>query len=157
MSDTPPQQKLCPSCGMSVPIDANVCSKCGYNFNSGPYSQPPGPQHYNPGPQPGQYGNYGNHGQYVRPGFDNQNTGTADALAIVGLVLGILSVPSFCIWCVSLPLGGLAIIFGALGLKGKYRGLAIGGMICGGISILLAIGFIVLAASGAFGDFQRYR
>jgi hypothetical protein len=157
MSDTPPQQKLCPSCGTSVIIDANVCSKCGYNFNSGAYSQPPAPAHYNPAPRPGQYGAYGppnqgsyggyNQGSYIRPGYDEGNTGVADALAIASLILGILSIPAFCIWFIALPAAGLGVILGAFGLRGKFRALAISGMICGGMAIILAIVVLAWAAS----------
>jgi hypothetical protein len=142
-----------------VAADANVCSQCGYNFNAGPYSRPPqAGQPFQPGvPQPGQYGTY-NQANYVRPGYEQQNTGTADALAITSLILGILSLPAFCLWCAAIPLGGLAIILGAFGLKGKYRSLAIGGMICGGLGILLAVGIVALVASGALGDeFRRMR
>jgi hypothetical protein len=68
-------------------------------------------------------------------------------MAIASLIIGILSLPSFCLWCISIPLAILALIFGALGLKGRNRSLAIAGMTCAGLGILLAIAFVILAST----------
>src|SRR5579862_1112468 len=105
MTGPPPPQKLCPSCGTTGPEDANLCSKCGYSFHAGPYSQPPGP------PQPGYRSSPHWQPNYPREGQDNRANPTADGLAIASLVLGILALPSFCIWCVSGPfaLAGLIL------------------------------------------------
>lgn len=158
MAGPPQPDKLCPSCGQLAAADANVCSNCGYNFNTGPFAKPPagdfGAYPPPPGvpPQPGipPQGAPNWQANYPRGGYDQQSTGAADGMAIASLVLGIISLPLFCIWCLGLPCGLLAIIFGALGLKGRYRALAISGIVCAGIGMLLALGFVALAASGAF-------
>jgi hypothetical protein len=129
--------------------DANVCSNCGYNFNTGPYSQPPSPGGYSAPPAPGQspYGQGSYQANYPRGGYDETSTGMADGMAIAGLVLGILSLPMFCIWCLGIPCAVLGLIFGGIGLKGKNRGMAIAGMTCAALGILLAIIFVIFAST----------
>jgi len=71
---------------------------------------------------------------------------------ITSLVLGIIALICFCIWYISIPCGILAIIFGVLGLKGTTRGMAIAGLVTGGIGLvissliiisLFAVGFVI--------------
>ena len=122
----PPQsQKLCPSCGAIMPAQANVCSNCGYNFNTGPYSQPPAPLQANPHYQV----------NYPRDGYGSAPA-SADGFGIAGFVVGLLSLGSFCCFFASIPLGLAALGLGVPGLKGRNRALAIAGMICGGIGLL---------------------
>ena len=74
-------------------------------------------------------------------------------LAIAAMVLGIVALVLFCFWYVSIPCAILAIVFGAIG-KSKAdrgeaggRGMAIAGLTCGIIAIvidLLIIGLIVV-------------
>ncbi|MFI5386814.1 MAG: hypothetical protein ACHQ50_11920 [Fimbriimonadales bacterium] len=73
-------------------------------------------------------------------------------LAILSLIFGIISLPTFCFWCLAVPAGVLALIFGAFGLGGKYRGLAISGMVCGGLGILISIIVVVLFVSSGLGS-----
>ncbi|MCL2382844.1 MAG: DUF4190 domain-containing protein [Oscillospiraceae bacterium] len=58
-------------------------------------------------------------------------------LGIVGLVLG---------WCFYLfiPLGILAIIFGIIGMKKGGRGMAIAGLIMGGLTLLVYLAMVIL-------------
>jgi uncharacterized membrane protein YvlD (DUF360 family) len=137
MSDT----KLCPSCGTSNPTDANLCYKCGYSYHSGPYSQPPRPNqqsstYANPHWQQPQQSNY------YRAG-DGFNTSGVDAMAIVSLVLGIISIVGSCVYCVALPLAVVGLVLGAFGLRGNQRGIAIAGLICCGLGVLSGIGFAI--------------
>jgi hypothetical protein len=67
-------------------------------------------------------------------------------------VLGILSLLLFFTVVPPFILGALAVIFGALGLsKAKQgapnKGLAVAGLICGGVGILAAIAFIALVVT----------
>jgi len=72
-------------------------------------------------------------------------------LPTIALVLGILSVLLICCWGGGLPLGLGAVITGYLGMSNvdknpmRYggRGLAMGGLILGIISVLGSIGFIL--------------
>lgn len=139
-ASSPPPQKLCPSCGTSVPVDANICSTCGYNFNTGPYSQPPPPAgqpnpNWNPGYQAAGYPRYG----------DAPATGR-EGLAIASLVLGIVSLALFCIWYLAIPCAILAIIFGALSKNSANGKLGLAGMVMGICSFAVVILFVVVIA-----------
>ena len=57
---------------------------------------------------------------------------------ITSMVLGIIALIFFCIWYISIPCGILAIIFGILGLKGINKGMAIAGLITGGIGLVVS-------------------
>jgi hypothetical protein len=128
--------KLCPSCGARLAASANICSTCGYYFNT--WSQPP--------PVPGQAPNWHAYPRYDSPA----PTGPADGFAIAGLIFGILSLPTFCIWCIGPPFGILALVFGGLGLKGRNRGLAIAGMVTGGLSVLAFAGVLILGLAAGY-------
>jgi len=148
--------KLCPSCGASLPGDANICSTCGHNFNTGPYAQPPGPQMGSFTPPPGTFNppGYANphlQANYPRSGYDPPATGAADGFAIASLVLGILSIPLLCLCYTGVPFALLALIFGGLGLKGGNRGMAIAGVICAGICLLLLVCVLIFIGTGGFG------
>lgn len=114
----------------------------GYPDPSG--SQPPqyGAQTTGPGNQayPQQTG-YGTAGQLATK---------TNGLAIASLICGILSILSFCVWFVSIPLAIAAIVTGVLGNKkaklGQARqgGLAKGGLITGIIGLVLAVVLLVV-------------
>jgi hypothetical protein len=88
---------------------------------------------------------------YPRSGYEQQGNVAADGLAIASLVLGILSLPLFCICFLGIPCGMLALVLGAFGLGGRYRSLAISGMICAGFGILLGVIFMVFLQTSSFG------
>lgn len=67
-------------------------------------------------------------------------------LCIASMVLGIISIVLFCIWYISVPCAILAIIFGILGMKSSFKGMAIAGIITGALGILFTIVIFV----GAF-------
>lgn len=67
-------------------------------------------------------------------------------LCIASMVLGIISIVLFCIWYISVPCSILAIIFGILGMKSSFKGMAIAGIITGALGILFTIVIFV----GAF-------
>lgn len=73
-------------------------------------------------------------------------------LAIAAMALGIVSVPIFFIWPISLTAGILAIIFGAISLKSSARSMALTGLITGcvgaSLSILVVIFVILLSFAG---------
>lgn len=75
-----------------------------------------------------------------------------NGLAVASLVLGILSLLSFFTIVPPFIMGGLAVIFGIIGLsKAKQgapnKGLAIAGLICGAAGIVAAIAFIALVVT----------
>jgi DNA-directed RNA polymerase subunit RPC12/RpoP len=77
---------------------------------------------------------------FTMEGTTLEASGTANGFCVASLVLGILSIPTFCI--VITPL--LAIIFGIIGLNqvkgsgGGGRGMAIAGIICGVVGCIIA-------------------
>lgn len=72
--------------------------------------------------------------------------GDKKGLCIASMVLGIISIVLFCIWYISVPCSILAIIFGILGMKSSFKGMAIAGIITGALGILFTIVIFV----GAF-------
>ena len=83
--------------------------------------------------------------------------------AITSLVTGIVSLPAVCCWPLSLVLAIVAIVFGILGRKEiaasggqrKGAGMALAGIICAAVSIVLIVVVLILAATGAIdSDFE---
>ena len=60
-------------------------------------------------------------------------------LAIAGFVLGIIGICSCCVPIISIPLGIIGLILSILGIKSRYQGLAIAGVVLSSISIVLGI------------------
>jgi 1,4-dihydroxy-2-naphthoate octaprenyltransferase len=71
--------------------------------------------------------------------------------AVASLVLGIISIPTFFFWPVSITLGVLAIVIGTMARTDARRmgytnmGTALAGIICGIAGIVLSVGLIVVA------------
>jgi hypothetical protein len=57
--------------------------------------------------------------------------------AVTSLVLGILSIPTCLCPFVGIPLGIVAIVLGTGVKGGPNKGLAIGGIVCGGVGLLM--------------------
>lgn len=77
----------------------------------------------------------------------NTQTGERKGFNITALILGIISLISFCAWYVSLPSGIIAIIFSIAGKKDAGRGMGIAGMVMGIIGIILTILWLVFLGS----------
>jgi uncharacterized protein DUF4190 len=101
-----------------------------------------------PPPPPPQYG-------APAPGAPGAQPKTSGK-AITSLVTGILSLPGICCWPLGVILGILGIVFGILGRKDiaasqgqqKGEGLALAGIICGAVAIVLIAVVLILAAAG---------
>lgn len=134
----------------------------GYHPDSSGYSDPYGQPGYNQQHGYGQQSGYGyeqpaytNPGQYSTPGygqFQPPGPQPQNGFGIAGMVLGIVSLV-FSVCCGffgAVPLGTAAIVFGGLGLgkanKGEAtnKGMALSGIICGGISYAIAIVLLIL-------------
>lgn len=81
--------------------------------------------------------------------MQSQSTESASGFAIAGMVCGILSIVCCCAWYISGILGILGLVFSIMVLVKKMpgRGLAIAGIICAAIGLILAIGLLVFALS----------
>ena len=127
-----------------------------------PYGQPPQQAYGQPPPQPPyaqptQPGGYGAPAPgypaapgspYGAPAPEQNNT-----LGLLGMIFGIVGIPAACCAFLGFLLGAAGIVLGVLGMKrvseGKAsnRGMALAGVICGAVAVVLsiisgAIGFI---------------
>lgn len=75
-------------------------------------------------------------------------------LAIASLVLGILAIITCLVWYISIVLGVLAVIFGAVSIKKRGRGKAIAGIVTGSIGIVLSL-LIIWVVSAALPSLQK--
>lgn len=79
----------------------------------------------------------------------SQSTEQPSGFAIAGLVCGILSIVCCCAWYISGILGILGLVFSIMVLTKKLpgRSLAIAGVICAGIGVILAVIMMVIVLS----------
>jgi hypothetical protein len=86
-----------------------------------------------------------------------QKSDSKRTMAIIGFILGIVSLFSWLLPICGFPIAIAAVILSALGINSSKGGLAIAGVIMGGIAILLALLNSVLGMflglTGYFGDF----
>ena len=119
----------------------------GYN-----YGQPNGSAEYNYGQSNGstEY----NYGQPA--GGYGSNKSESEGFGIASLVLGIITVLLFCT-CISWITGILAIIFGIIQLvKGNKKGMAIVGLITGGIGFIASVILYILIFFIGLGSYSNY-
>jgi hypothetical protein len=147
----------------------------GYGPPPGGYGPPPGGGGYG-GPPPGGYGApppggfgggpppFGPPGMPgpMGPGFGPPNASTG--LAVGALVSGIIAIPTTCCCSIlSLPLAVAAVIMGGVALsKAKAqphlyggKGMAVAGLICGAVAIVMAIAALALGMGQALVDYSR--
>ena len=119
----------------------------GYN-----YGQPNGSAEYNYGQSNGstEY----NYGQPA--GGYGSNKSESEGFGIASLVLGLITVLLFCT-CISWITGILAIIFGIIQLvKGNKKGMAIVGLITGGIGFIASVILYILIFFTGLGSYSNY-
>jgi len=78
----------------------------------------------------------------------NTPTKSRKGFNITSLVLGIISVLTFCWWYVSIPTGIIAIIFSIAGKHDEGKGMGTAGLVLGIIGLILCIVIYVLAIIG---------
>lgn len=84
------------------------------------------------------------------------NKSESEGFGIASLVLGIITALMFCT-CISWITGILAIIFGIIQLvKGNKKGMAIVGLITGGIGFVVSIILYILIFFAGFGSYSNY-
>jgi hypothetical protein len=117
-----------------------------------PTSGNPYPTSGNPYPTSPAYPNYSGQPGYNAAGYGAPAPGQSNVLAIVGLIVGILSIPMAC--CVygifGILLGAGGGVLGYLGQKkaaelgGSGKGMATAGLICGAVGLVLGLLVLVL-------------
>lgn len=91
---------------------------------------------------------------YGQPNGNNKSE--SEGFGIASLILGIITVLLFCT-CISWITGILAIIFGILQLvKGNKKGMAIVGLITGGIGFVVSIILYILIFFAGVGSYSNY-
>ena len=91
---------------------------------------------------------------YGQPNGNNKSE--SEGFGIASLILGIITVLLFCT-CISWITGILVIIFGILQLvKGNKKGMAIVGLITGGIGFVVSIILYILIFFAGFGSYSNY-
>ena len=76
---------------------------------------------------------------------------------IASLVLGIVSLVTWCMTIVSIPCAILALVFGILGVRKPGKGMAIAGLITSGISILIWVIVFNIIIISAISEELDYR
>ena len=80
---------------------------------------------------------------FTMEGTTLEAAGASNGFCVASLVLGIIGIPAFC--TVVVPL--LAIVFGLIGLaqggEGGGKGMAIGGIVCGGVGLLILVAWML--------------
>lgn len=75
--------------------------------------------------------------------------GGVGAASILALVVGILAFLSSCCWPASIVLGIISQILGGIGMRNPNgKGMAVAGMILGGIGLLVGLGFLAFTFAG---------
>jgi Domain of unknown function (DUF4190) len=88
----------------------------------------------------------------VNPGYAPAGP-KSSGLAIASMVLGIISIVLFCVYYLAFPCAVLALVFGVIARskisrgEGSGGGMAMAGIICGLISIVLASTLLIVGLS----------
>lgn len=97
-------------------------------------------------------------------GYNNQPynnyTQPSSGFGIASMVCGIIALITCCLWCTCIPLAVVSIVLGILQIqKGTAKGMAIAGIVCSAIALILFIALTVwgnyLQSSGAYNEILR--
>ena len=102
------------------------------------------------------YGQSNNRADYNYGQPNGNNKSESEGFGIASLILGIITVLLFCT-CISWITGILAVIFGILQLvKGNKKGMAVVGLITGGIGFAASIILYILIFFTGLGSYSSY-
>lgn len=102
------------------------------------------------------YGQSNNSADYNYGQPNGNNKSESEGFGIASLILGIITVLLFCT-CISWITGILAVIFGILQLvKGNKKGMAVVGLITGGIGFAASIILYILIFFTGLGSYSSY-
>lgn len=77
----------------------------------------------------------------------NAPTSERKGFNITSMILGIVSLITFCAWYISIPAGIIAIIFSVIARKDAGRGMGVAGMIMGIIGLIIAVLWLFVLGS----------
>ncbi|MEE1061454.1 MAG: DUF4190 domain-containing protein [Ruminococcus sp.] len=97
--------------------------------------------------------------QYNAPYVQGESKG--NGLGIASLVLGIVSIVTFCLCCVSLPLSITGLILGIISKvkKKENNGIAIAGIIVSAVALVAVLGFwlfAIISGEASYTDYNSY-
>lgn len=159
--------KICPSCRQTyTDDDLNFCLTDGSFLTTAESNEPKTvymdqPRITNqtnweqPGYQPPAAWGGQQNMQQQQGNFPMRLQSQSQTLPTISLVLGILGIVTICCWG-GIPLGAGAVITGVIAMNQEKndpqnyggRGMAIGGIITGAISLIIGLGFVLLAIIG---------
>jgi hypothetical protein len=119
-----------------------------------PYGQPTSASPY-PTSDPG----YPGAGQYPAAGYGAPPPQQNNTLGLVGMILGIISIPAACCAILGIIAGAAALVLGILGMRkasagqASNRGQALAGVICGSVGLVLSIGSAIAGVAMNFSNF----
>ncbi len=161
--------KYCTNCGAEIAEGAKFCSNCGTKNEEDIYSAEEFKQEeldikYEEEPYT-EESVYGGTEIYQAPVFQSQmqsyempsiaQTGNGNiGCSIASMVCGIVSLVCCCFWYFSVLLAIAAIVLGIVSIKNEYegKGMAIAGLITGGITIFALIVLLILGGAGILLD-----
>jgi hypothetical protein len=96
------------------------------------------------------------------PGAPAGPPGGQNTQGLVGMILGIVSIPLACCAYIGIPVGIAGLVFSWLGLKKANEGLAsnrsqaMAGLICSAVGVVLGIAILILSFSMSTFDWQSW-
>ncbi len=154
---------ICKKCGRNIPDQAVLCGYCGAlvsqsNEEEQP-SQQPNQQPYRSVPPVYQSASYQSTSPYhTIPNYNPNADEGSYGMAVASLVLGILALLfSCCIPGISLILLMIGVILGIVSLIQKKggAGMAIAGLLCCGIALILSL-LVLLCSFAIIGGFNYF-
>lgn len=152
---------FCSKCGREIPDDTKICGYCGapsqgewqkteYNQTQNVYGEPKA--NYS-----GQGGSYqSGYSQNTGYGTPQNMDGGSTGMGIASMILGIVALLMSCCvnkWWLTLIVAACSIVLGILSIQknSEGKGMAIAGIVCSCIAVLM--GVIVLALGAALASF----
>lgn len=104
------------------------------------------------------YNTYNNNGMGMNTGMSRQQAQSngKDGLALVGMVIGIISVFLVCLNWMDIIIAITGLVLSIIGLKSvNKKGMAIAGIICSVIGLLASIAFLAVIVFGMFSEISE--
>lgn len=145
-------KKICTYCGSENSAQAKFCSNCGASLQVTEEIQidyGPAEEAYESDVQYETY-NGSSTQYYSAPIVEEVRQKIEDSgnigVAIASMVCGIISIPCCCLWLFSVILAIAAIALGMIVISQKYagKGMAIAGIVTGGVGFLLAMFWVLM-------------
>lgn len=124
-------EKLCPSCGHVWSVGCPRCT-CGYQFTTN--FQPGRTQLVAPTPS------YLPPTQQIHPGYISSGR---EPRAIAGMICGLLGLLTVWALLISAPLAAVGLVLSAGGLRSRFQGLAIAGLVLSSVSLLAILALYI--------------